>query len=77
MANRGTRSSPSTSSEDEISAKDRRDPTLEGGTPFFRRRSLIHRGADQSPANLRLDQLNPSSAGSQLWAQAVAEVLGG
>lgn len=33
--------------------------------------------SDEPLANLRLDQLNPSTAGSQLWAETVGEALGG
>lgn len=31
--------------------------------------------SDQAPENLRLDQMHPSSAGSQLWAETVEEAL--
>ncbi|WP_277454754.1 SGNH/GDSL hydrolase family protein [Janibacter sp. DB-40] len=31
--------------------------------------------SDQAPENLRLDEMHPSSAGSQLWAETVEEAL--
>ncbi|NYF97377.1 SGNH/GDSL hydrolase family protein [Janibacter cremeus] len=33
--------------------------------------------SDQAPADLRLDELQPSQAGSQLWAETVGEALAG
>ncbi|WP_338750975.1 SGNH/GDSL hydrolase family protein [Janibacter alittae] len=33
--------------------------------------------SDQAPENLRLDEMHPSEAGSQLWAQTVDEALTG